>query len=474
VRWLLATYSPLIVRNLVYMLQATEYNIGSYLSWFHRTRDFSKVIRRKSLVYTQKAMLLVFIGIAVYLTTIIIAILIALKGGLAVLISAALIIVLPVIIAYLLVIPLVVGQYAIQKPKERRMLEAAQARLRKQHCRKIAIAGSYGKTTFKETLATILSETLHVAASPGNMNTPIGLANFIQKLDGSEDVLIFEFGEERVGDVKRLCELTHPNMGVITGISEAHLSSFKTMEAVTSTVLELREYLKSYDVYKNGENEFITAVIPASDHHLYSEEGVNGWKVSKIATSIEGTSFVATKHNKTIWAHTSLIGRHQVGPLVACIDIADKLGLSVTDIAEGIKKTKPFEHRMQPYTLLGATIIDDTYNGNLKGVAAGIDVLKSAKANRKIYVTPGLVEQGELKEVNHVKIGHMIADSDIDEVVLMNNSVTQYIAQGMKENGYQGHTRIVDEPLEFYTNLSHYVASGDVVLLQNDWSDNYA
>jgi len=107
-------------------------------------------------------------------------------------------------------------------------------------------------------------------------------------------------------------------------------------------------------------------------------------------------------------------------------------------------------------------------------MAAGIDVLKSAKANRKIYVTPGLVEQGNLKEVNHVKIGHMIADSDIDEVVLMNNSVTQYITRGMKENGYKGHTRIVDEPLEFYTNLSQYVASGDVVLLQNDWSDNYA
>ena len=129
---------------------------------------------------------------------------------------------------------------------------------------------------------------------------------------------------------------------------------------------------------------------------------------------------------------------------------------------------------MQPYLLSGAWIIDDTYNGNLEGIRAGTQLLKYLEAYRKIYVTPGLVDQGEETERVHIEVGELIAAAQPDLVVLMQNSVTDYIQHGLAKAKFAGQVQIKTAPLEFYTNLNHFVAAGDLVVMQNDWTDNYA
>ena len=100
-------------------------------------------------------------------------------------------------------------------------------------------------------------------------------------------------------------------------------------------------------------------------------------------------------------------------------------------------------------------------------------LLKGLDAKRRIYVTPGLVEQGDKNREIHEQIGLQIAKV-ADVVVLMQNSVTDYICNGLKNGKYKGQLIIIDDPLEFYTNLDHFVVKGDIVLMQNDWTDNFA
>ena len=169
-----------------------------------------------------------------------------------------------------------------------------------------------------------------------------------------------------------------------------------------------------------------------------------------------------------------MLGRHHLGFLALVAALALELGLTEKQVQAGIAKTKPFEHRMQPYQLAGAWVIDDTYNGNLEGIRAGTQLLKDLKAKRKIYVTPGLVDQGEETERVHREAGELIAAAQPDLVVLMQNSVTKFIEQGLKTGGFKGELRIETNPLDFYTNLTHFVATGDLVVMQNDWTDNYA
>jgi UDP-N-acetylmuramoyl-tripeptide--D-alanyl-D-alanine ligase len=170
---------------------------------------------------------------------------------------------------------------------------------------------------------------------------------------------------------------------------------------------------------------------------------------------------------------SGLVGRHNVGVVAAAVGLARKLGLSDTEIKKGLANLKPFEHRMEPKILNGAVIIDDTYNGNLSGVKAGVDLARELNGfKRKIYITPGLVEQGDKTREIHVEIGELLANV-FDQVVLMKNSVANYIIDGLRSNGFEGELLVIDDPLNFYQNLDKMVALGDLVLMQNDWTDNY-
>ena len=126
---------------------------------------------------------------------------------------------------------------------------------------------------------------------------------------------------------------------------------------------------------------------------------------------------------------------------------------------------------MRPYQLSGAWIIDDTYNGNIEGMKAGLALLKDLEAKRKIYVTPGLVDQGAEEKRVHRELGEAIADASPDKVILMRHSVTPFILDGLRD--FKGELIVEDDPLDFYANLDKFVAAGDLVLMQNDWPDNY-
>lgn len=463
---------------LLYMLQDSEYRLSSYFKWLARTKDFRTVMKRRTVDYTPKIKLLRMVLWALWLVTnIAVAVLIVISYlslnywyGIAAII---LLLILPYILAYGITIPLVLGRIFIQKPQEKKMIEAAREILSHHSAVRIGVAGSYGKTTMKEILKTVLSQGKIVAATPGNMNTAIGISRFAKKLTGKEEVLVIEYGEEHAGDVLELAKLTDPNVGVITGINEAHLVSFKTLETTINTIFGLADYIGDKGkVYKNGESLLVATKVAAHDPYVFSQKGVDGWKVTDAKTSINGTTFTATRDNVTIHAQTKLLGLHTIGVTVAAIAIAHDLGLTKKQIEQGLSNVIPFEHRMEPRNLHDAWIVDDTYNGNSEGVKVGLELLAQLKAKRRIYVTPGLVEQGSKTTSVHETIGAQAAEV-ADVVVLMQNSVTEHIVKGLEAAGFKGDLLIIDDPLEFYTNLDHFVAAGDVVLMQNDWTDNY-
>jgi UDP-N-acetylmuramoyl-tripeptide--D-alanyl-D-alanine ligase len=460
------------------MLQGSEYHAGPYLRWVNRTKDFSKVMHRRTLEPTRPARLLLLalrLGMLLEIAAGILLIYAGIRhdvpGGIA--FGAALIIAYPFVWAYLVVIPLVMGRELSTRPKEQEAIARSETVFGRHRGVRIAVAGSYGKTTMKELLKTVLSEGLQVAATPANKNVSISHARFADTLNGQEDVLIIEYGEGAPGDVARFARLTHPTHAVITGLAPAHLDRYKTLQAAGEDIFAVADYLKGQNVYVNGESPRAKPFLKDA-YELFDSHGALGWKVSQIKTGLDGTAFTLTKGRRTLHLKSGLVGRHQVGYLAFVTALALQLGLSSKQVAAGIAKTAPFEHRMQPYRLAEAWVVDDTYNGNLEGIRAGTALLKNLKATRKIYVTPGLVDQGEETAAVHREAGRLIAAANPELTVLMQNSVTEYIKEGLEKAGYKGEIRVEDDPLDFYSNLKHFVAAGDLVVMQNDWTDNYA
>jgi UDP-N-acetylmuramoyl-tripeptide--D-alanyl-D-alanine ligase len=468
-------YRPRYVRSLVYMLQATEYNVGDYLAWYRKTHDFGSVERRKSLVKTGKVQLILLISytmlIALYGASL--ALLFFPDNNLRYFLCGVGLLITPYLLAYLIIIPIFAIR-VLQWPVERAIMRDAQQRLEKHPAFKIAVAGSFGKTSMREILKTVLAEGKKVAAPPHSYNTPLGISKFVKSLKGDEEVIIFEFGEYYPGDVRKLCGLVGPQMGVITGVNEAHLDKFKSLEATAKTIFELAAYLQDQPVYVNAENELARKNSRKQDIG-YSREGCGEWKVSDPHTDLDGTQFKLIGGEVEIRVQTKLLGLHQIGPLAAAADIAGRLGLSAKQIEEGLAKTKPFDHRMEPKSdSSGVTTLDDSYNGNPDGVRAVIEFLATLSGHRRIYVTPGLVEMGPRTVAIHREIGTELARAGIEKVILIKNSVTPYIQEGLAEAKYPGEVVWFDEALAAFSALPNLTVKGDVVLLQNDWPDQYS
>jgi len=468
-------YRPLYLRSLVYMLQANIYDVKPYIAWVNRTRDFRYVMVRKNLVMTTKAKLLLVWAYLLAITLTIVSVVFVMSIGtlwIRLLVALVLIMEVPIMVAYGLIVPLVIGTELIQKPREKKIIAAARKKLAAHNAIKIAIVGSFGKTTMKEILLATLSEGKNVAATPGNMNTPLGISRFVDSLDGSEEVLIFELGEYYPGDIRDLCHLVQPDMGVIMGINEAHLERFKTIDRTIGTIYELADYLGDKPLWVNGESELAAQNI-RSGNVAYTRKGVGKLKVQHAKTGLTGTDFQIVGGGTKLRLHSDLLGLHNVGPLAAGVAIADHLKLTAKQIETGIAGTRPFDHRMQPTEAGGIWTIDDSYNGNPDGARVAIEFLKDLKNHRRIYVTPGLVEVGPAKEAVHTQIGLELSKS-VDVVVLVKNSATPFIAEGLKAGEYKGDVLWYEDGLSCLNALPQITKPGDVVLLQNDWADNYA
>ncbi len=469
-------FHPRYIRSLVYMLQASEYVVHDYLRWLRRVEDFRTVEIRKKIVPTYKARFLlaiawVMLGI-LYAGAI--ACILLLEAPLRIALFVVVASMAPYLLAYTILIPLSLIEIFIQRPITRGKIRRAAEKLHKLPAIKIGVAGSYGKTSMREILVTVIREGKRVAAPERSINTPLGICDFIESLKGDEEVLVFEMGEYYPGDIAYLSRLIRPDIGIITGINEAHLQKFGSIENTTRTIFELAGYLGHKPLYVNGENEYVRKAA-APQHIAYSKTGVADWQIEKAKSELSGTSFELVQQAIRIPVASKLLGLHHIGPLAAAADVASRVGISIEAIARGLNKTSAYDHRLVPiYDPSGVTTLDDSYNGNPDGAAAGIAFLGSLTGRRRFYVTPGLVEMGSQTSAVHKEIGKKLAEAGIEKVVLIKNSVTPYIEQGLKENNFTGEILWYQNAQLAFSALPLLTAKGDVILLQNDWPDQYA
>ncbi|MDB5182749.1 MAG: hypothetical protein JWO47_533 [Candidatus Saccharibacteria bacterium] len=466
----LSIYLPTVPYVFVYMLQQVENNADEFLKWVNRLPNYQRVIKRKKLVLTKKALVLLVLAYGMAALILAGVVLLFAKGLYPY--AVGLFVVQPAVVILFLAYLNKLGVKLIAF-KRRKDYAVASAKLMAHKATKIVVLGSYGKTTAKELLSTVLAEGKIVASTPGNKNVPISHARWIiNKLTGEEEVLIFELGEGEPGDIKRFCELLHPDIAVLTGYAPNHLDGYGTVEALKADLSSIQDFVKPENLYV--AEQAAEALDFKDKVQVFGTKSSDGWVIKNIEVAITGTSFDMNKGSAKAHLHSSLIGEHNVAPLALSFTLGQKLGLSQKEAEAGIAKTLPFDHRMQAREINGAWLIDDTYNGNLEGIRAGLELLHSVTATRKMYVTPGLVEQGTETEKVHTEIGHLIAKSNPDVVVFMHNSVSHIMKAALEAKGFKGIIRVESDPLAFYTNIQYELAGGDMVLMQNDWTDNYA
>jgi len=346
---------------------------------------------------------------------------------------------------------------------------------------KIGITGSFGKTSTKNFLNTLLSEKYSVCTTPANFNTPMGITKTVlQCLAPLHQVLIAEMGARKVGDIKELCEIVEPQYGIITAVGEQHMATFQSIDNIRRTKAELSDYLASNNGYCvfDGDSQ-ITAKIYESAKCEKSMISVNSSDCDVNATNIEvstnGTSFdLNIKGMESIHVETKLFGEHNVKNLLLCVDLAIKMGLNRDELIRGLSRIMPVEHRLQ--LIQGENdviILDDAYNASIEGSKRALEVMAMWKDRRKIVITPGLVELGTMERIANYELGKRIAKV-ADIVIIVNKVHYLSVKQGLLDEGYDETKIYSADNLNNAVNvLQEILQSGDIVLWENDLPDNY-
>lgn len=341
---------------------------------------------------------------------------------------------------------------------------------------KIGITGSYGKTSTKFILREILSIKYRVLATPSSFNTPMGVTRVIrEQLMPTHQVFIAEMGARHVGDIRELCDLVHPQIGLITSVGPQHLDTFGTIDRIRDTKYELIEALPEGGTAVFARDGAICDELykrcPLVDK--YQSDGL--FHAENIQCGPWGTRFrlVNNESGESVDCETRLLGEYAISNLLLCCTTASVLGLTMEEIARGVHLCHPVEHRLQLLDAGGGiSIIDDAFNSNPSGAKAALHVLRDFPA-RRIIVTPGMVELGEREAELNREFGREMA-SCADFVFLVGPKHCEPIAEGLREAGFSEANIFISRNLEESTRkLNSMMRAGDVILYENDLPDNY-
>ncbi len=290
----------------------------------------------------------------------------------------------------------------------------------------IGITGSYGKTSVKQYLYSILQNDYIVKATPMSYNTLMGVCKYINgtSLD-NVNYLIVEMGAVRKGDIAKLCRLVHPDIGIITSIGNQHLDTFGSVDNIYKTKNELADYLmdnngvviynindkkcyKAWNEY-NGHKIGVYVINNNSNdinYAIYCENGEtndNIYKYYKMQNNKQNLSYYDISTNKVVYLSTMLLGEHNLQNVALAVTCARLLGIDSASVVRSVASLKAVDNRLQPKIGPGgALIIMDAYNSNEFSFGAMLKVAKDIDKPIKILITPGVVDMGnEQYDINY-------------------------------------------------------------------------
>lgn len=343
----------------------------------------------------------------------------------------------------------------------------------------IGITGSYGKTSVKHFLNTLLSQVYEVLVTPESYNTPMGVTKTVRSmLRPTHRFFITEMGAKQTGDIRELCELVSPKIGILTAVGPQHLETFKTLENVQRTKFELGESLPPDGIlFMNMDDDNIASYrgnIAARKVGIGIHRQDVDYRAQNIQYTGKGAAFELVRPDGSILTfETSLLGEHNIYNLLLSIAVSLELGVPPEKLALLVKRIKPVKHRLELKKISDKiTILDDSFNSNPVGSKAALDVLAQMPGKR-ILITPGMIELGEQEYELNRKFGIHAAGA-CDYIMLVGQKQTKPIQDGLREAGYPEERLYIARDLQDALRQMNLVAEqGSIVLLENDLPDNY-
>ncbi|MES2688994.1 MAG: UDP-N-acetylmuramoyl-tripeptide--D-alanyl-D-alanine ligase [Bacteroidota bacterium] len=290
------------------------------------------------------------------------------------------------------------------------------------HIPVIAIAGSNGKTTTKELISSVLSTTLNVWATPGNLNNHIGLPLTLLQLTSKHQAAIIEMGANHIGENALLCEIAEPNLGLVTNNGMDHLEGFGNIEGVAKSNSELYYYLLKNDglAFVNANDEWLMRMSARLNKRLTYAANTSSRNVQ---ADCEGYAALLQPEIKYTFerknAGSHLSGDYNFDNIMTAIAIGKYMNLETDKILEGIAAYKPANNRSQWIQTGKNLIFLDAYNANPSSMEAALRNFASMDSTNKIVIMGDMFEMGAFAATEHQRMVELCESLDLKNVVLV-------------------------------------------------------
>ena len=308
----------------------------------------------------------------------------------------------------------------------------------------IGISGSYGKSSVKLLLSTLLDSkqehTDDVLTTPGNINTELWISQYIlSTLNSNHTYFICEFGTYKIGESKLIGEIVDQKIWFLTGLNNQHVWLFgsvtNAIAAETEILITLRK--NNWILYANRDDHLVRSVIfdgVRLVRYSISDPSADAY-VSTIWWYAGAYEFTLEYKKEQFIFKTDLIGKHNIlnltGVLACCLDqwIPYEILYEHTKrLAQSQKTLHITEIGWLTTELL--TLIDDTYNINQNGVKAWLDLLSEYKGKKIVFIDE-IIELGDETEQTHKELWQTLSQYIIDAVYLTGKHYATYIEQWM-------------------------------------------
>lgn len=352
----------------------------------------------------------------------------------------------------------------------------------------IGITGSYGKTSVKYYLTTLLSEGFRVLMTPESYNTPMGIVRTIREhMQPTHEIFVCEMGARHLHDIKEITDIVHPDDGIVTSIGPQHLETFHSMENIISTKYELLDAVDEKEKAEGGkqegkhlkfvnyDNEVIRENMKYSDAITYGMSEDCDYRATNVKVTGGGTTFTVTSpQGESAEFSTRLVGEHNVQNILGAIACANSLGISMTKLKMAVRRLQSVPHRLELTKHGNVSILDDAYNANPNGAKVALKTLSLFEDCVKILVTPGMVELGDKSKEYNTAFGAQAAEV-CDYMILVGSVNSADIKKGAVDAGFDSEKIFIKNTFTEASTLMYELDAGreKVILLENDLPDNY-
>ena len=340
----------------------------------------------------------------------------------------------------------------------------------------VGITGSVGKTSTKETVASVLERSMPTYRSAGNLNSEIGLPLSLLDVTPEHGAAVLEMGGAyALGEIRLLAEIARPRIGLVTNIHPVHLERMGTIEAIAETKAELVDAIPDDGwAVLNGDDPRVRAMADRCRGQVlfYGLEPGNDVRATEVESEgLEGTSFWLHMGEESNRVKVPLIGGHAVELALAAIAVGHATGMDLADMLLGLA-----EPGVQVRLLIvpgpnGSQLIDDTYNASTPSVMSALGLLEAMNPKRAIAVLGDMRELGEVSEREHVAVGRRAGE--VADLVVTFGGLAQTIAReaattdGRFDAGPPAVTSFsLEQREELIAYLLRELRHGDVVLLK--------